>query len=163
LEIKYRVKAAEELGRIGSKEAVDGLLSYFDLKIGRTHHYVDIAVIRALEKIGDKRALPKLIDLCLRGYPVWGSLRSHLSQKVDPCPHALDAVVKICNGRVDEAIVAGLKHKDENVRSAMIYVLQEIGDADAVKLLKAASKDESWRVRQAVKEALTEIRIRTGK
>lgn len=129
---EVRKNAAEVLGKIGDRRAVEPLIT--TLNDRRVRHYA----IMALGEIGDEMAV--------------GALISSLKYE-EVSDDAIYALVKT-GGKVIEPLIIALKDGDKSVRSNAAYALGEIGDKMAVDALVSALKDESDSVRSSAVVAL---------
>lgn len=135
-----REATAEELGRIGSFEAVPALIRLLNDNEGR----VRCAAVEALGEIGSADAVPHLIKILQDRYA--GS-REAAAQALGNIAsyHAVEALVHLLKG--DES---------SHVKLAAIEALGEIGSTEALPALKecAKSRDDVGRCASAAIESI---------
>lgn len=135
-----RADAAEVLGEIGNKRAVEPLID----ALRDADCTVQWGAAEALGKIGDKKAVEPLITTLK-------TEDEYLRER------AAEALGEIGDARAVEPLIGALNDKDEGVRSSAAEALGKIGDVRAVEPLINALKDEDWYARCNVAEALGEI------
>lgn len=164
-----RAAAAEALGNIGAKAAIQPLKGRMDDKAEEAKVRLSAAV--ALGKMGDKGAIEFLINMLTEadenlrvraanalsevGSPAVNALLDALRSKEElkrwgaakalgemRCKEAIDELIKVT------------KDKSEDVRIASVVALGRIGDASAVPALLEALKDDSEKVRWHAYNAL---------
>lgn len=135
-----RADAAEVLGDIGDKRAVEPLID----ALRDADYTVQWSAAEALGKIGDKRAVEPLITTLKTG-------DEYLRKR------AAEALGDIGDKRAVEPLINALKDEDESVRSSAAEALGNIGDVRAVEPLIDALKDEDWYVQYNAAKALGEI------
>jgi HEAT repeat protein/WD40 repeat protein len=140
-DLEVRSSAAEALGEIKAKRAVEPLI----LALNDEDSKVRKNSVEALGKIGDARVVEPLI-LALNDE----------DSKVRK--NAVEALGKIEDARVVEPLILALKDGDVNVRKNVVDVLGKIGDARALEPLILALNDEESYVRYSVTEVLGNIR-----
>ncbi len=172
-----RSAAIWALGEIGIPKPVSGLI-----KLTKNENkYIKRNVLRTLGKIGDKRAVPYLIDALEdfedkrddRNYNkeyydeyMYEKLRQWNSQDQNwddtmgdwTVRHlAAWALGKIGAIQALDKLIELLNDEDEDIRIISAWALGRIGNAKAVKPLKKALDDEFSFVRKKAMDALTEI------
>lgn len=113
-----RASAAEALGDLGDKRAVEPLIAL--LKNG--DRYERSSAAKALAKLGDKRAVEPLIG-CLMDHQ-YGVLHA-----------AGEALAKLGDKRAVEPLIVCLKDQDRNLRWVATEALGNLGDERAVEPL----------------------------
>jgi len=136
-----RADAAEVLGEIGDKRAVEPLID----ALKDADCMVQWNAAEGLGKIGDKRAIEPLIITLKAENDI---LRER----------AAEALGEIGDARAVEPLIGALNDEDEGVRSSAAEALGKIGDVRAVQPLINALKDEDWYVRSSAETALKKIR-----
>ncbi|MEO1228110.1 MAG: HEAT repeat domain-containing protein [Myxococcota bacterium] len=127
----HRSEAAKALGKIASKDAVEGLLAAIDFSVGTSGDPKDKMgnrsneeIAEALGSIGDARAVPKLVQLMERtrdnNVALWamrslGKIRS---------PDAVEPLTKMA-----------LEHENKFMRKNAVVALGDIGDPSAIDAL----------------------------
>ncbi|MDP2223025.1 HEAT repeat domain-containing protein [Nitrosomonas sp.] len=125
-----RSSAAEALGKIGDKTAVDALI----LTLQDEDSTVRWRTISALGEIGDKTAVDALI-LALK------------DEDSDFRRNVAEALKEIGDKTTVDALILALEDEDPSVRSSAANSLWEIGDKTAVDALILALEDEDPYVR----------------
>jgi len=133
-----RMGAAEALGEIGDKRAVEPLIQAL-----KADSYLQARAAWALGEIGDKRAVKPLIP----------ALQGELDTEVTL--YATQTLIKIGEPAV-KPLIQALKRKDSDVRARAAEALGEIGDKRAVGPLIQALKADSYLQARAA-EALVQI------
>jgi len=134
-----RMGAAEALGEIGDKRAVEPLIQALE-----ADSYLQARAAWALGEIGDKRAVKPLIP----------ALQGELDTEVTL--YAMQTLIKIGEPAV-KPLIQALKRKDSGVQARAAEALGEIGDKRAVKPLIQALKDEDPYVQGIAADALLQI------
>ena len=150
-DLRTRLSAVEELGRIGDEQSIDLLLNVADTS-GEAWK-IKIRAIRLLGEIGNVKA----IDLLTKIFN--DPFLNH------ECP-AIKWNTAIAlgnfksNSRVVDTLINGLQNKDEilGTREAVIQSLGKIGDPKAVPFLITALDDKSFAIKLSAIKALGEIR-----
>lgn len=150
-DLRTRLSAVEELGRIGDERSIDLLLNVADTS-GEAWK-IKIRAIRLLGEIGNVKA----IDLLTKIFN--DPFLNH------ECP-AIKWNTAIAlgnfksNSRVVDTLINGLQNKDEilGTREAVIQSLGKIGDPKAVPFLITALDDKSFAIKLSAIKALGEIR-----
>ncbi len=135
-----RQYAAEALGEIGDKRAVEPLIAALKDKSSG----VRSSAAEALGQIGDKRAVEPLI----------AALKDEGSYVHRSAAWALG---EINDKRAIEPLIAALKNEDKYVRRSAAEALGKLRAKQAVELLIAALKDEYKYVRRSAAEALGKL------
>ena len=137
-------KAAEALGNIGDKRAVEPLISALKYKDRGMRR----CAAEALGKIGDTRAIEPLIfslkELQFYGY----------GKEVEE--NAIGALGKIGETAI-EPLISALKDNDSNLRKNVTEALGNIEDTKAVEPLIYTLKDSDLNVRKNAAKALRKI------
>jgi HEAT repeat protein len=140
-----RQLAAEALGDIGSKQAVQPLL---DL-VASDSSGARAEAVEALGKIGDPSAIPAILGATRTG--------SMAVRK-----RGVAALARFRDPRAVDALVASLNDRDEEVRQSAASGLAEVGDARVISPLeKVADADPSSDVRAAAATAIQRIRAQS--
>ena len=176
-----RKNAAEALGKIGDKRAVEPLLSFWIKiledgigNIGRNNEFARESAVRALIKIGDGAVEPLIKALGdkeedVRRYTarVLGNIGG--KRAVEPLIKALedkDSEVRqraatslgwIGDKRAVEPLIKALEDKDSEVRRFTAIALGRIGDKRAVEPLIKALGDKDEYVRNSAAYALKKL------
>ena len=127
----HRAEAAKALGKIGSKDAVDGLMAAIDLTVGTSDDPKDKMgnraneeIAEALGAIGDPRAAPKLVALMESTRDNNVALWAMRSLGRLESPSAVEPLVEVT-----------LEHPNKFMRKNAVIALGEIGDPGAVDAL----------------------------
>lgn len=166
--VPLRVVAANELGKIGDKTAVEALA----VATRDNDKNVSAAAFGALGRIADDRALEILLrDLkdknpAIHANAAYALGRTHRKEAVEPLIvalkggnfHAVVALGYLGDRRAVTAIIGVLSHKDAWVRRDAAEALGKLGDPVAIKPLKALVEDESGMVSVAATEAIEKLR-----
>ena len=136
-----RFTAANRLGKMGDKKAVDHLIAALDDEDDK----VLDNVIFALGEIGDARAVPHLVRML-------GRSKSGRARK-----SAAKALGMLCSKDAVNALVRALKDEDFKVRKSAARSLGQIGDRAAVPALKEAMSDPDYTVVKYVEDALDRL------
>ncbi len=133
-----RAKAAEALGKMGNKRAVEPLIQALQDK----ESYVRLRAVLALGAMKDKTAIEPIIqalqedeDINVQGGAAW-------------------VLGEIGDANVTEHLIKALKNKSSQVRLFAVMALGMVGDHRAVNPLLKSMKDKDNNVRQAAWEAL---------
>lgn len=165
-----RFKAAEALGELEDKAAVDALIS----ALNDEDMYVREMVIYALGEIGDKRAVLPLIsnfgyDDELREIMIFALGEIGGKQSVDYLKLSLgdddvdigvrsaEALGKISDPDSIEALIESAKSDNIELKIYSITALGEIGDEKAIKNLLKTAQSNKWNVRRYSLHALGKI------
>lgn len=167
-----RSAAAEALGKIGAKVAIQPLKSRMNDNAEEMKVRLSAAV--ALGKMGDKEAIEFLVNmLSEQDETLRVRAANALSEVGSPAVKALLSAMRSdndlkrwgaakalgemrCKDAVDELIKA-TKDKSENVRIASVVSLGRIGSLEAVPALLEALRDESEKVRWHAYNALQQF------
>jgi HEAT repeat protein len=137
-----RALAAHMLGRCAARDAVPELLAHLDDR----NRGVREAVVRALGRIGDERALAPLTDLYLGAR---GTVGSGL---------VYEALTGLGPGHADAVFIEGLRSTNERTRVAACYGIATLLEAERARpLLARALADPVASVRAAAAETLGRI------
>jgi HEAT repeat protein len=150
-DLRTRLSAVEELGRIRDEKSIDLLLNVADTS-GEAWK-IKIRAIRLLGEIGNAKA----VDLLTKIFN--DPFLNH------ECP-AIKWNTAIAlgnfksNSRVVDTLINGLQNKDEilGTREAVIQSLGKIGDPKAVPFLITALDNKSFAIKLSAIKALGEIR-----
>lgn len=182
----FRSEAAQALGAIVDKRAVDPLISALSAKrfdgVEWTRGSLTAeAAAEALGEIGDRRAVEPLVSVLKSAdgelyrtrhmaaealgklddgravEPLLAALRRDQWSLRGGVPEAAAALGKISDPRAREALRTALKDEQSGVRSAAAKVFGELRDRSAVDSLVAALQDEAAGVRGDAAEALGKI------
>ncbi len=135
--------AAEALGRIGDRRAVEPLIAH----IRDSDQRVRENVLRALGQIGDPRAIK----------PLAGELKEAIYRQ-----HAAAALVQIGSPAL-EVLTAGLQDGDAAVRKTCCEALAQIGDRLVENALCGLLLDRELSVRRSAADALEMLGWQPGK
>lgn len=141
-----RVKAAEILGKLGDREAVEPLIAVLS---NDEDVLVRIWAAIALGQLGDTRAVEPLINSLTDNEPagMWGRV----------CEYAVESLGQLGDRRAVEPLLVFLSDGWQHLRLSAAIALGRIGDARATESLIAALKDEFAEVRIAATNALISI------
>lgn len=127
----HRSEAARALGKIGSKEAVDGLLAAIDFSVGTSGDPKDKMgnrsneeIAEALGLIGDPRAVPKLIELMDKTRDNNVALWAMRALGQLGSPEAVPSLGKVA-----------LEHDNKFMRKNAVIALGDIGHESAIDTL----------------------------
>jgi HEAT repeat protein len=143
--------------KIGDRRAVEvliGALTDYDSKL-------QLEAVRALNKIGDERAVVPLIEIVKRTkFAAMDQFELSADQICyDICERAVYGLGKFGDGdeRAVMTIIELLKSKDAYIRSGAAITLGNIGDDRATLPLKSMLKDNKEEVRKAADSAIRKI------
>jgi HEAT repeat protein len=139
LNVNVRASAAQVLGNIADRRAVEPLLALLS-----DAYVIRKSAVEALGKLGDARAVVPLI----------AELNNPQSDIRKP---AAEALGKIGDTRAVDPLIAALKDPDREVHHAAIGALGEIMDRRSVEPLIAALTDNTYEVRKSAAEGLVRL------
>ncbi len=141
-DLDVRRDAAEALGRLGNKRAVEPLIK----ALGDPNFCVREHAAEALGRLGDKRAVEPLIKAL-------GDPDSYVRRD------ATEALGRLGDKRAVEPLINRLSDSDSNIRSNAAQALGRLGDKRAVKLLinKLSDPDPDSNIRSNAAQALKEL------
>ena len=138
--VRWRKMAAEILGQLGDRRAVDPLIKAL------SHHNYDVrqAAAEALGQLGDDRAVDPL-SKALADDDRWVRLA------------AAEALGQLGDKQAADSLINALSDNYFSVRRTAAKALGELGDKRAVDPLVKALSDDSSDVRKAAKTALKKL------
>ncbi|NES19431.1 MAG: hypothetical protein F6K41_10995 [Symploca sp. SIO3E6] len=165
-----RWSAAEALGKMGSPEAISGLLNVFQDE--DENYYVRWGTAKALGNLGSPEVIPELLkvlqgeDSSLR-WVIANALGNLGSPKAIPglfnalqdedssvrCS-AAEALGNLSSPKVIPRLLNALQDEDSNVRWSAVEALGKLGSPKAIPRLLNALQDEDSNVRWSAAEAL---------
>jgi HEAT repeat protein len=153
-------QALLDLGSAAVEPLIDELQDEHNLQYDIA--YASEQRIRVLGEIGDKRAVPILIEVLEKK----GAFCVLTSDSPDPdrytdiygiCAEAARALGKIGDERAIEPLIAALATEDQEERIAIAEALVKFGDKRAVEPLISALKTNDWYLSFPAAEALGEL------